>query len=232
MDFTIVGICKDDTQTFRKGASKAPDLIREIFPKMETYINGVDLSEHFIEDLGNVDDISSIEFKGFPIILGGEHSITEGVVDKLKPKNIVVFDAHPDLENKDGHTGVFRRLKEKGYNIFLYGIRIFSKDEEKFMKENNIKICPLDDLKSLEDVYLSIDLDVLDPSIMPAVGNPEPDGLTFSEVMEAVKVLAPNLKGVDIVEYTPLESDNDIYLSVVGKLIYRIMTSIIKSKQA
>ena len=85
-----------------------------------------------------------------------------------------------------------------------------------------------DEIKNLKNVYLSIDFDILDPKLMPAVGNPEPDGLEFKEVIDIVKEVVPNLVAVDFVEFTPVEKDNDIYLSIAGKLIYSVMAEIIK----
>ncbi|MDD5417226.1 MAG: arginase family protein, partial [Candidatus Aenigmarchaeota archaeon] len=217
--------------------SKSPDMIRSIFPMMETYWNGVDLTECFIEDLGNLtkEELSKTEIKNFPIILGGEHTVTEWIVDKLKPKNVVIFDAHADCEPTEKHDGITRRLAEKGYNVYLvvYGLRAISKKEQAYLDTGRVKLVQADELMSLQgETFVSIDLDVLDPAIMPAVGNPEPDGMSFTEVISVFNALErAKIVGIDFVEYTPIESDNDIYLSIVGKLIYKIMSEIVRKRK-
>lgn len=224
----MIGIPYDETQTLRKGASKAPDILRKVFHKMETHIDGVDLTESFIEDLGNIKKEDFREPKNFPIILGGEHTITRFCVKELKPETVIVFDAHPDCEDNDGHTGVVRRLVEDGYNVILFGVRIMSKKEEEFINENKIKIASLDDLKEIGgSVYLSIDFDILDPSIMRSVGNPEPSGFSFDQVVEAVKCLK-NIIAVDFVEFTP---ENEFDEIMAGKLIYKVMAEIINVRK-
>ncbi len=242
MEFELLGICFDKTQTLRKGAAKAPILLREVFTKLETNVSGVDLSQFFIRDLGNVypknledieDSLNKISFNSFPIILGGEHSISHALIKKLKPEVVVHVDAHPDLEDEKDHAGVLREIgKEIGFqNIFLYGVRIFSKAEADFIKENKIEIASLKDLAKLDKrTYLSIDFDVLDPSILSSVGNPEPDGLKFRDVIDVVRTLAKNLIAIDFVEFTP--DKNYVNNIIAGKLIYSVLAEIIKAKQA
>ncbi len=251
MDFTLLGIAFGKTQTFRKGAEAGPDYLRRAFPKLETFVSGIDLAqEAFIKDLGNIsgETIDELRVKvaskltiqrGFPIILGGEHTITIPAVENIRPQNLVVFDAHPDCEDSGGHDGFLRALIEKKIisprNVFLFGVRIFSVEEEKFLRENKIKIVKnIFEFKKIKGtIYLSVDLDVLDPSIMLSVGNPEPAGKTFQEVSEAIKILCPKLIAADFVEFTPIgipELD-EIYASIAGKLIYGAMAEIIKAKK-
>ena len=235
----------DRTQTFRKGAAKAPDLIRKIFPKLENYINGVDLSEHFFDDMGNVNgrNINEVwngiykklfDYGSFPIITGGDHLVTFGSVKALKPDYYVCLDAHPDFESSNMHDSVNRRVAEfLGNNrVFLYGVRCMSKKENEYIVENRISVNNLKEIRKLRGrIYLSVDLDVLDPSILPAVGNPEPDGLSFRNVVEVVSKISDRLVGMDFVEYTPLVSTlRDVHSTIVGKLIYFSMAEIVKKK--
>ncbi len=249
MNFGLLGICFDKTQTCRKGAAKAPLIIRKTFPKMETFISGIDLAEKgFINDLGNIrpKDIDNMiketrtkleNTKNFPIILGGEHTTSFAVVKSLPRINsFVCFDAHPDCENSEGHDGVARNIfKLMGENnAYLYGVRCCSKEENDFLNKSKINIVKtLSELKKIPaPIYLSIDFDILDPSILPAVGNPEPDGLRFREVMEAVKFLAPKLAAVDFVEFTPFGTELDeIYALIAGKMIYATMAEIVRAKE-
>ncbi len=250
MNFDLLGICFDKTQICRKGAAKAPLLIRSIFPKLETFVSGIDLTERaFLNDLGNIKpgSIDSMirgtrakleNTKNFPIILGGEHTISIAGIKALpKIKSFVSFDAHPDCENTEKHDGAVRNIaKAVGKkNIYLYGVRCCSKEESEFLKKKKVNVIKnLSGLKKIPaPVYLSIDFDILDPSIFQAVGNPEPDGLKFKEVMEAVKVLAPKLAAVDFVEFTPLgvrELDG-IYAMIAGKMIYASIAEIIRARE-
>ncbi len=250
MNFDLLGICFDRTQTCRKGAAKAPLLIRRSFPKLETFVSGINLSEKaFINDLGNIKPknvndmieetkVKLKDSKNFPIILGGEHTISFAGVKALPQiKSFVSFDVHPDCENSEGHDGVARNIAEAigEKNVYLYGARCRSKEENDFLKKSKINIVKsLSELKKIPaPIYLSIDFDILDPSILPAVGNPEPDGLKFKEVVEAVKVLAPKLAAVDFVEFTPLgiKELDGIYAMVAGKLVYAAMAEIVKAKE-
>ena len=251
MDFSLLGIQFGKTQTFRKGAEAGPDYLRAAFPKLETFVSGIDLSEQaFIKDLGNISGETLDELKvkvaskltiqrGFPIILGGEHTITISAVENIRPQNLVVFDAHPDCEDSGGHDGFLRSLIENrivsAKNVFLFGVRAMSAEENKFLKENKIKIITMpSDLKKIKGpTYLSIDFDVLAPSTMLSVGNPEPGGRGFHEILYAIEMLSKKLIAADFVEFTPLglpELD-EIYASIAGKLIYGAMAEIIKSKK-
>ena len=238
MDFELIGILLD-RKTFGRGSHNAPIEIRRVFPRMETFINGVDLEEHGLTDLGNIlpknyDKMiveANVRINGrFPIIIGGDHSVSYVGVKAVKPKVFVSFDAHPDCEPGElRYDTVTRKIAEDGIKTVLYGVRCFSKKEAEFIREKKINIATLEDLKKINGpVYLSIDLDVLDPTIMPAVGNPEPNGLTFSEVLEGVKALAKNLVAIDFVEFVPTK--NTTHTLMAGKLIYHCLAEIIKAK--
>lgn len=234
MQFSMIGISIDKK---RSGSARAPDEIRSAFANAETFINGVDLRDHWMKDLGNVtsQDYDEIErelkekLKPFPIVLGGDHSATLPAVKALKPKVFVSFDAHPDCYPGElTAKSVTRKISESGVKTFLYGVRTISKDESEFLSKGGVKVATLEDLKKIsEPVYLSIDLDVLDPSIMPGVAYPEPDGLTFSQVIEGVRALAKNLVAIDFVEFVPPE--NKTYALIAGKLVFSSMAEIVKA---
>lgn len=238
MQFSMIGICLDRKQ-FRRGSDRAPHEIRNSFANMETFLDGVDLQDHWMKDFGNIvpnsyDDIErqlkeKLDSKSFPIILGGDHSITLPAVKALRPKVFVSFDAHPDCQGSDlTAKSVTRKVFESGVKTVLYGIRSVSKEEADFLKKNDIKVATLEDLKKIDEpVYLSIDFDVLDPSLMPDVAYPEPNGLTFKEVIEGIRALAKNLIAIDFVEFVP--SQNLTSASIAGKLVYSSLAEIIKS---
>ena len=239
MQFSIVGVCLD-RKKFRRGSHNAPYELRNAFTDMETFLNDVDLKDHWMKDLGNIipqnyEDIENqikarFDSKSFPVILGGDHSITLPVVKALKPKVFVSFDAHPDCDESEiSPKSVTRKIFESGFKTVLHGVRTISKKESEFIKKNQITVSSLEDLRKInEPVYLSIDFDVLDPSIMPSVAWPEPNGLSFNQVLDGVKALAKNLIAIDFVEFVP--SENITYALRAGKLIYSSLVEVIKSR--
>lgn len=181
--------------------------------------------------------------KKFPVILGGEHTITLGAVlafKKLfgKKFSVLQFDAHCDLRNefegtKYSHATFARRIVEDlKIKICQLGIRSFSKEEFDFFKNSKlVKVFFKKDynLKEISNfleqhIYLTIDLDCFDPSIMPAVGTPEPEGFLFEEILNLIKEILKNKKiiGLDCVELCPIPglfAPN--YLA--SKLIFKIL---------
>lgn len=160
------------------------------------------------------------------IFLGGDHSISYPICkafwENYNEGCLIVFDAHPDLMEtikEPTHEEWLRALIEDGFpaeNVLLVGARNSWKDEVKFMNENKIKRIKMDDIENnLEEVgdlitefskgrplYISIDIDVLDPAFAPSTGYIEPGGLTSRQLLYLVKRLSKvkNLKGIDIVE--------------------------------
>ena len=178
------------------------------------------------------------------IILGGEHLITLGSFSCF-PKNTgyVVFDAHYDLRDqyadiKLSHAAYLRRLVEKrgSENIVHVGARAFVKEELAFLTDNKIKTVSdkeirdgngaklLKDITSTFDsIYLSIDLDVLDPAFAPGVGNPEAVGISSRELYDLVTVLQnKKIEAADIVELNPTY-DNGATSSIAAKMISTII---------
>jgi len=178
------------------------------------------------------------------IILGGEHLITLGSFSCF-PKNTgyVVFDAHYDLRDqyadiKLSHAAYLRRLVEKrgSENIVHVGARAFVKEELAFLTDNKIRTVSdkeirdgngtklLKDITSTFDsIYLSIDLDVLDPAFAPGVGNPEAVGVSSRELYDLVTTLQnKKIEAADIVELNPTY-DNGATASMAAKMISTII---------
>jgi agmatinase len=174
------------------------------------------------------------------IILGGEHLITfASYLSFPKETGYVVFDAHYDLreqyaDTKLSHAAYLRRIVEKrgAENIVHVGARAFVKEELAFLKENNIvtisdkNIRNGDGIKQLKDtvstfdsLYVSVDLDVLDPAFAPGVGNPEAVGISSRELYDLVISLQnKKIVAADIVELNP-SFDNGSTASMAAKLI-------------
>ena len=178
------------------------------------------------------------------IILGGEHLITLGSFSCFpKDTGYVVFDAHYDLRDqyadiKLSHAAYLRRLVEKrgSENIVHVGARAFVKEELAFLKDNKIRTVSdkeirdgngpklLQDITStFDNLYLSIDLDVLDPAFAPGVGNPEAVGISSRELYDLVTTLQnKKIVAADIVELNPTY-DNGATASMAAKMISTII---------
>ncbi|MGC8730091.1 MAG: agmatinase [Candidatus Micrarchaeia archaeon] len=182
-----------------------------------------------------------IDDKKFPLLLGGEHTIAVGSIKALKSSGhdftVLQFDAHSDsrdefMGSKYSHACVMARAKE--ITGSCYGVGIRSINRESFQEKRN-EFLFMKDIKRMEieevvenickntkkQVYISFDFDVLDPSIMPSVGTPEPDGISFEFAKEVIKMVAKkkNIIGMDFNELNPipgLSAPN--YLA--AKLIY------------
>lgn len=153
----------------------------------------------------------------FPLMLGGEHSITFGAVQSFKDKfsdfSVLQIDAHTDLRDefegtKYHHACVMKRIKDLGLSITQVGIRSTSRGEDKVEDIFFAPEIPTEKIiATLKDkVYLSFDLDAFDPSIMPSTCTPEPGGLGWYETLNLIKEVSQKKKiiGADVVELDPI----------------------------
>lgn len=186
----------------------------------------------------------------FVVALGGEHSIAIGIVkafkEKFKDLSVLQIDAHADLKedfegSKYNHACTMKRIIEL-CPIVPVGIRSLSYEENEFIKENKLKLFWAKGIvgsdnwfdeaisKLSKNVYITIDLDAFDPSIMPSVGTPEPGGLGYYQALRFLKRVCEkrNVVGFDVVELCPNEKDisSDFTAArIVYKLIgYKFLT--------
>ncbi len=169
--------------------------------------------------------------------IGGEHLVTFPAVKACKEKydnlGVIHFDAHTDLREdylgeKLSHASVMRRIGEiVGFeNIKQIGIRSGIKEEFELMKKHNTLVKNSKDLEILRDkkIFLTIDVDVLDPSVMPGTGTPEPDGLLYRELAEWIYYLKDfDIVGADIVELAPDYDKSEVSTAVVTKIIRDVL---------
>ena len=186
------------------------------------------------------------------VTLGGEHSITLGIVRelvKLYPDlSVLQLDAHADLrETYEGtpynHACVGRRISEL-CPLVQAGVRSMSKEGADFQRSSKVTTISDYEIKDNQNilknainaltdhVYLTIDLDVLDPAIMPSVGTPEPGGLNWMETIQFLKLLSvrKQIVSFDVVELCPQEG-NIAPDFLAAKLIYRLMGYIAVSRE-
>ena len=191
----------------------------------------------------------------FPIIFGGEHSITPGsirpFVKKYNEITLLHFDAHADLREsyngeKFSHASAIKRcLDFKNVKVVSFGIRNLSRTEMNFYENNRNRIeifwgkdkkeWKLDRLENIfkdKNVYITFDVDGFDSSIMPATGTPEPGGLLWEDVLPIIKKVCQisNIVGADINELAPIKNF-DSYNFLVAKLAYKILSYIFEFKR-
>ena len=257
---SLLGVPYDGTCCFRPGARFGPSAVREDSYGIETYCPqlNLDLEDINFADVGSInvplgDAGLTIDYvKGAtdvllknnlkPLIIGGEHSITSGVIKSIitnYPELIIIqLDAHADLRDewlgsKFSHACTMKRCLEilPSKKIFQVGIRSGTKIE--FLEMNNNKrliqhTCG-ENAKYLEEalnifkgtpIYLSFDLDWFDPSIMPGTGTPEPGGYFWGDFAAIVDVIkSHNLVGADVVELSPKLDNSGISNTLAAKVI-------------
>jgi agmatinase len=234
-DSTIIcGILYEKTESFRDGASLAPDVIRGFSHSLESFsiIQEKDLENIELLDVGNLDvrDLEPVDMTNevenfveslkcrFLLLFGGEHTITlgavKGMIKRFPDLYLVSLDSHPDFrQSYEGrelcHATVMRRIADiigLERMVFL-GLRTATPEEWRELKKSLLlspSPAPLPSRLKGKPIYLSIDIDVLDPSCAPGTGNPEPGGWTFKELLDFIFSLKGyNIVGMDIVEVSP-----------------------------
>lgn len=182
-----------------------------------------------------------------PFMIGGEHLVTLGpmraVLEKYPDAILVQLDAHTDLRDDYmgeplSHATVVRRIHDLvgDHRIYQYGIRSGTKEEFVWSETHTVlEKFSIDTLKDLPGiignapVYVTIDLDCLDPSIFPGTGTPEPGGLTYKELEPAFKVFEQlNVVAADIVELSPPYDHSGVSNAVAAKVARELLLSITK----
>ena len=198
------------------------------FPLGNTY-KSLDLIEK------NVEEIYKDGKRVFGI--GGEHLVTlpeiKAVSKFYKNLAVVHFDAHTDLREEYlgeemSHSAVIRHISKiiGPENIKQIGIRSGMKEEWEFMKEHNTLIYEYSGLDALKDkkIFVTVDLDVLDPSVMPGTGTPESGGMQFNELMGWFEYLKDfDIVGADVVELAPDYDASGVSTAVAGKVIRELL---------
>lgn len=270
--FILFGVPFEKTSSFRHGADKAPFEIRQASWNFERYDlrSGSNFEEIKIHDYGNLDvdtfkskevfDATKTFTKGLltknktPIAMGGDHSITPGIVSAF-PKDIGVIslDAHMDFRQQYkndiyNHACVIRRIADHIplENIAVLGIRSAEKEEYDQAKEKGLFFRDafaintvgmkhiIQETKQLlrgKKIYLTLDIDVIDPAYAPGTSTPEPLGLTPMQVIEIIEEFSPQIIGCDLVEVCPPYDHGQTAVLAV-KLLRTSISWIWRNKQA
>ncbi len=183
--------------------------------------------------------------KKFPVVLGGEHSISTGFAQAVKKKypdfSVLQFDAHADLREefegtKYSHAAVMKRIHDINQNTVQVGIRSLSEEEGELIDREKKKIFWAKDIHDSDswmkeaikllkkDVFITFDIDVFDPSIIPATGTPEPGGLDWYTITKFLRMVFSerNVLGFDLLELAPAE-DSQPSDFTASKLVYKMI---------
>ena len=250
--FVVIPCPHEATTSYGKGTGRGPAAILRASQEVEwfdeelgyePYLKGWVFTEKPVLVSGLESRVaSSLKDNKIPVILGGEHSITpfavKAVAAKFKNLSVLQLDAHADLRDsyggsKNSHACAVRRLLEM-CPVVQVGIRSISAEEWKWAnKTGQIRKIhfaeKLELVEKIEDqlhknVYVTIDVDVFDPSVIPSTGTPEPGGMFWYEVLDVLKGVCAtkNVVGFDVVELAPRKGDNASDFTV-AKLIYKTM---------
>jgi len=222
----------------------------DIETRCEVYKKGIHTAEEIIADdtQSMVDEVHEkvrgfLKDNKFTVVLGGEHSVSLGTIkahaEHYDDITVLHLDAHSDMRDayegdRLSHACVMARAKEVAGRVVSVGIRSMDSSElDNIIPENIFYASDINRRKDWQpkvldrlsgNVYISIDLDVFDPSIMPSTGTPEPGGLGWYEVLDLLEMVSKkkNIVGFDVVELCP--SDNVAPDFLAAKLIYKLLS--------
>lgn len=208
---------------------------------------GNDIAFHDIGDLaldGSAEDDAVIEAAiaaaladgDIPISIGGDHAVTYPIMKAIAkhhgPVSILHIDAHPDLYdellgNRRSHASPFARIMESGLakRLVQVGIRTLNEHQREQAERFGVEIVPMRGFSANSvpipegPLYISVDLDGLDPAYAPGVSHHEPGGLSVRELMDILARIDQPIVGADLVEYNPDQDINSMTCSVAAKLV-------------
>ena len=214
---------------------------------------GVDLgAEGIYEDAGDLqfgqDAFAQIESRvgqlvdrGLrPLSLGGDHSITfplvRAVSKRVPDLTILHFDAHPDLyddfeNNRHSHASPFARILEErlAKRLLQVGIRTLNRHQREQAERFGVEIIEMRNVPALEKmkvqgpVYISFDMDVLDPAFAPGISHREPGGMSVREAITHLHAIKGHVVGADLVEFNPAQDVSNVTAMVAAKLVKELL---------
>ncbi|MEN9613118.1 MAG: hypothetical protein RLZZ628_3932 [Bacteroidota bacterium] len=178
------------------------------------------------------------------ISIGGDHSVSFPILsafaDKYEKINILHLDAHADLydnfdNNPYSHASPFARIMESGviHSLTQVGIRTLNTHQREQVHKFGVNVIEMKDfnydfIKTLQSpLYISLDLDVLDPAFAPGISHHEPGGMTTRELIKIIQNISVEIIGVDIVEYNPMRDINNMTAMVAYKLLKEFVAKMV-----
>lgn len=233
-----------ETYSIRTGLSWNDLRLKDIgnMTLSDNLFDSLEMIEKGIKNIGATSEI--------PVMIGGEHTITYAAIEAIRPELLIVFDAHLDLRDKLFgeelcHATYLRRILEKhDFELIIIGARAFSLEELSYANsEDRVSIIKANELcdvervnqvieavKKVDSVYLSFDMDVVNPCEASAVGNPSPEGPSVSVILDFInKVCNKKFSGFDLNEVTPLY-DNGLTSIQAAHIILETLYSMQKDR--
>ena len=265
-DFVILGVPFDRTTSFRSGARAGPNAIREASYNFESYVfeHDILLTDIKVHDAGNVEDCGSaedmvretqqvvdriVQAGKFPILIGGEHSITIPAVQAFKDIGVIAIDAHLDfreeyMNNRLSHACVLRRSADHVgiENVLAFGVRSISIEERRAKMPEYIDTYTIHDegveksfkralnMIRKENIYFTLDIDGIDPAYAPGTGTPEPFGLSSVDVKKCINMVAPRMVGFDVNEVSP-PYDKGNTAALAARMIIEVVAVVHKHRR-
>jgi agmatinase len=266
----ILPIPYEATTTYRRGCEQGPAAILEASQQVEVYDDDLERevwevgiwTEPAIADTRNGRKVTSqdmlrtvqetvyrlLQDDKFVIALGGEHSITAGIVEAYRQANpgesftVVQIDAHGDLRHEyEGsiynHACVMKRIVDMGLPTLQIGIRSICKEEADLIKEKQLAVVRAREIATqsnwmerawaniqTQKVFITIDLDGIDPTLIPGVGTPEPGGLNWYSLLTFLGHIFQTRQviGCDVMELAPV-NDSVVSEFTAAKLVYKLI---------
>lgn len=259
--FSVLPVPYEKTVSYSGGTGLGPSAIIEASDQLETWdgksnpsalgihtrptIDCDQPAEQLIEAIAR--DVKKIlEAGSMPVVLGGEHTVTYGVIKGYLDAGytdfgVVQIDAHADLrEAYEGdplsHASVMKRVIDENIPLFQLGIRAFCEEEMAIREKHGVHYLDAEDLvpgniQSFElpkdfpsQVFFTLDIDGMDPSVFPSTGTPVPGGLGWYQTLNLFKSVAQQRKiiGFDVMEFAPIEGFH-AYDFAAAQLVYKLM---------
>jgi arginase len=210
--------------------------VGDIFFETTNPVKAFDIIKKKISDI--------IQDKSKVVSIGGDHSISYPIIsafaDKYEGLNILHFDAHADLygnfdDNPYSHASPFARILESGKikSLTQVGIRTLNTHQREQAERFGVKIIEMKDfnydfIQNLKSpLYISLDLDVLDPAFAPGISHHEPGGMSTRELLKVIQNINVEIVGADIVEYNPMRDINNMTAMVGYKMLKELIAKMI-----
>ena len=212
------------------------------------YCDAGDLKFTFEEPFAAIEhNVGELLDKGLrPVSLGGDHSITLPIIrafaKRVSGLTILHFDAHPDLYdelegNRHSHACPFARIMEEGAakRLIQVGIRTMNGHQREQAKRFGVEVIEMRHLPALDrmkvegPIYISFDMDALDPACAPGISHREPGGMMVREAIAHLHAITGKIAGADIVEFNPAQDSTQITAMVAAKILKEILGKMIES---
>jgi agmatinase len=259
--FSVLPVPYEKTVSYGGGTSLGPAAIIEASGQLETWdgkSNPSSLGIHTCQTINCtlppdqvIDNIAKsveaiLKAGSMPVVLGGEHTVTYGVIKGylnagITDFGVVQIDAHADLRDayegdKLSHASVMKRVVDEGIPLYQLGIRAYCEEEMQTRKDHNVYFQDADDIvpnniQSIKlpddfpkNVFFTLDIDGMDPSVFPSTGTPVPGGLSWYQTLNLFESVAKQrtIIGFDVMEFAPIAGFH-AYDFAAALLTYKMM---------